>query len=265
LYDPLTIGLKYLRYILHAKSGQGHGIHSPFLYSYIRDVLMDQQNEASWNQIEEMRSELKRDGRILKIMDRGAGSAFTRSESRTVASVAKSAAKPRKYGRLLSRMIKRFQPQTILELGTSLGISTAYMASVAPTKKVYTIEGAQAIAEVAMENFQRLGLNNITLLNGDFDEVLPSLLKEIPSPDFVFIDGNHRREPTLSYFKQLMDHRSAHAIYVFDDIHWSKEMEEAWECIQRDENVLLSVDLFFFGIVFFDPSFRVKQHFQIRY
>lgn len=252
-------------YLLRAKSGQGHGIHSPFLYAFIREVLIDRQSHASWKAIEAMRSELKRDTRILKIRDRGAGSAFTRSETRTVASVARSAAKAKKYGRLLSRMIQVFQPTTVLELGTSLGISTAYMASAASTKKVYTIEGSQAIADVATENFHRLGLTNVTLLPGDFDEVLPLLLSQIPSPDFVFIDGNHRREPTLSYFRQLMDHRSDHAIYVFDDIHWSREMEEAWDYIQKHENVLLSVDLFFFGIVFFDPSFRVKQHFQIRY
>lgn len=226
---------------------------------------MDKHTQTSWNEIEAMRTELRRDERTLKVMDMGAGSAFTDSESRTVASVARNAAKPKKYGQLLSRMIERFQPQTVLELGTSLGISTAYMATAAAAKKVYTVEGARAIADVAKENFKRLGLTNVTLLCGDFDEILPSFLEENPSPDFVFIDGNHRREPTLSYFKQLMEHRSEHAIYVFDDIHWSKEMEEAWECIKNDRNVLLSVDLFFFGIVFFDPSFRVKQHFQIRY
>jgi predicted O-methyltransferase YrrM len=166
---------------------------------------------------------------------------------------------------LLFRIVNCYQPQTILELGTSLGISTAYMAMANPQARMITAEGSAAIAAQAKRNFQSLQCNNIKQVTGNFDDTLPGILAANPQPDLAFIDGNHRYEPTVRYFNQLLPHLHTNSILIFDDIHWSKEMEQAWEAVKENQSVMLSIDLFFIGLVFFNDQFKVKQHFTIRF
>ena len=162
-------------------------------------------------------------------------------------------------------MIDYYGPKQIIELGTSLGITTAYLASANPAAKVTTFEGSNAIAKIAGHNHQLLGLTNVDLIEGNFDEQLPLWLAQNKSVDFAFIDGNHAFKPTMAYFEALLDVVEDHSILVFDDIHWSKEMEGAWAQISAHSRVTLSIDLFFIGIVFFRKEFAQKQQFSIRF
>jgi predicted O-methyltransferase YrrM len=206
-----------------------------------------------------------RDKRVLEVQDFGAGSRTGATKRRGVSQIAHSALKPQKFGQLLFRLANYYQCKTIVELGTSLGITTCYLASACNNAKVYTLEGASAVAAVASQNISWLGLKNVEQVTGNFDDTLPPLLNRLGMVDLVYIDGNHRKEPTLRYFDMLRQHAHHQTMLVFDDIHWSREMEDAWEQIRQHESVTLSVDLFFLGIVFFNPAFREKQHFRIRY
>ena len=152
-----------------------------------------------------------------------------------------------------------------MELGTSLGITTAYLAAANANGKVFTIEGAPAIAKLARKNFDRLNLYNTKLIEGGFDSALPELLDTIKRVDFAFVDGNHRMEPTLRYFQLLLQYADEKTILVFDDIHWSEEMEAAWRQIQQHPAVTCTVDLFFLGLVFLRKDFKTKQDFTIRF
>jgi predicted O-methyltransferase YrrM len=184
---------------------------------------------------------------------------------RRVSDLARHAAKSEKLGKLLFRIARYYDPGLILELGTSLGLSTAYLATGGKHAGVVTIEGAEAVAAVAAQNLQSLGLGAVEVVKGNFDDVLiPTLSKKMPA-DLAFIDGNHRKEPTIRYFNLLMDRMSPASILIFDDIHWSQEMEAAWEVIKQDPRVYLTVDLFFTGLVFLRSEFKVKQHFTIRF
>jgi len=187
------------------------------------------------------------------------------SYNRKISDIARQAAKAPKWGQLLFRIARYYRPDTVLELGTSLGFSTAYLAKGAPGAHVETIEGASAVAGIAAKNFRSLELENIHLTTGNFDVVLASVLEKTGSVDLAFVDGNHRREPTLAYFEQLLLHAARPAVLIFDDIHWSAEMEDAWEAIRRDPRVYLTIDLFFIGLVFLREEFKVKQDFVIRY
>jgi predicted O-methyltransferase YrrM len=130
---------------------------------------------------------------------------------------------------------------------------------------VITLEGAESIADLAEANFARLGLGNTELIRGNFDRTLATALERQPSPALIFFDGNHRKEPTLRYFRQCLTTAGDDDIFVFDDIHWSREMEEAWEEIKKDPRVTCSIDLFLVGLIFFRRSFHTPQHFRIRY
>ena len=250
---------------MSASNGKGHGMHSPFVFEFIQKVLNDRTNYAAYAAVENCRQQLLNDQTILEVEDFGAGTSSGKGKQRSVASIAKNAAKPAKFGQLLYRIVKYYQPQTILELGTSLGITTAYLSLARPESKLVTMEGAQAIAAKARQNFASLHLQNVLLAEGNFDQSLPTVLDQLPSLDLVFVDGNHRREPTVAYFNHLLARTHNNSILIFDDIHWSLEMEQAWSTIQRHPSVRCSIDLFFIGIVLFRQEFMEKQDFIIRF
>jgi predicted O-methyltransferase YrrM len=236
------------------------------VYAFIENVLLDGQDQPIYRQVEGLRKALKRSNEKLEVLDLGAGSRTDNKRLRAVSAIAKTAAKPAKYGQLLYRTARHYGCQNIMELGTSLGLSTAYLSAAAGEHgQVVTLEGAPAIAQKAREHFHELGLGNITQVIGDFDEKLPEALSILPKPDFVYVDGNHRQEPTLRYFEIFKEHCGENGIIVFDDIHWSQGMEEAWEKIRKDASVTCTIDLFFIGIVFFRRSFKEKVDFMIRY
>ncbi len=265
MYSALRLAAKYVRYYLTASNGKGHGIHSPFVFAFIEQVLNDKRNFYAYDKIEACRNRMLVDDRLLSVEDFGAGSVSGNKKQRRVSAIARSAAKSRKLGQLLFRVVNYYHPVQIIELGTSLGISSAYLAMGYPKASLVTLEGAQSVAAVAQENFAELGIESIETITGNFDEILGAVLNKMPAVDLAFIDGNHRASPTLQYFEQLLKKTSRPAILVFDDIHWSADMEHAWTQVKNHPDVLLTIDLFFMGFVFFSSDFKVKQHFVIRF
>jgi predicted O-methyltransferase YrrM len=265
VYSSLQLTKKYLHYYRTALNGKGHGMHSPFVFQFILHVLNNNSGYEAPASIEELRKELLADDRLLDVEDLGAGSRVATLKQRTVKNLAKTAVKPKKYGQLLYRLVKHYQPQNIVELGTSLGLTTAYLATANPSTNVVTIEGSEAVHRIAKDNFSKLGLQNIEALHGNFDKVLPQVLSTMDKIDLGYVDGNHRLKPTLSYFEQFLAKAHNDTILIFDDIHWSEEMEQAWQHIQEHPNVRCSVDLFFLGFIFFRNEFKEKQHFTVRF
>lgn len=264
MFSKLQLGIKYTQYWLNAANSKGHGVHSPFLFNFIQSVLNDRRPYDCYRHIETLRRTLQTDERVLTIDDFGAGSRVIASRQRVVKDIARSSLKPRKFAQLLFRMVRYYQPATIVELGTSFGITSAYLASGNPNAKLLTMEGAKEVAAIAQENFERLQLSNIRLVQGNFDETLLPALQQLRRVDFAFIDGNHRYEPTVRYFNQLLLHAHEHSILILDDIHWSAEMEQAWSEVQQHPRVTMTIDLFFIGIVLLREEFKVKQHFAVR-
>jgi predicted O-methyltransferase YrrM len=272
MYSKWKLVGKYLTYYITASNGKGHGVHSPFVFDLITKVLNDKKHYPAYDEVERLRQQLLTDKTVLNIEDFGAGSSVAKTNlptgqagQRTIASIARSAAKPKKFGQLLFRIVKMCQPKTILELGTSLGITTSYLSLAKSDSNIITLEGAKEVAAVANKNFKLLGLQNVSIAEGNFDNSFSSVVHGLTTVDFAFIDGNHRREPTERYFLQLLSKTNNDSILVFDDIHWSREMEQAWETIKKHPSVRCTIDLFFIGIVFFREEFHEKQHFSIRF
>ena len=265
MYNRFQLTKKYLYYCLTASSGKGHGIHSPFVFDFIKNVLRDKKQYDWYPIIETGRQKLLQQSAAIEVTDFGAGSSVIKTSKRVVADMAKSSLKPKKYAQLLFRMVKYYRPATILELGTSFGITTGYLAAGNAHAKVYTMEGSSAIAEIARKTFNTLDLKNIELIEGDFDITLPFLLSKLNKIDLAFIDGNHVKDATLDYFAKILNASTTSSILIFDDIHWSAGMEAAWAEIRLHPTVTLTIDLFFIGIVFLNADFNHKQHFTIRF
>lgn len=265
MYSTFQLAKKYLHYYLTASNGTGHGIHSPFVFDFIKYVLNDKKKYNSYIEIEKLRKELANDKSVIEVEDFGAGSLAVPFRQKKVSDITRSFIKSKKFSQFLFRIVQYYHPETIVELGTSLGITTSYLAAANKNAEVFTLEGSKNVAAIAENNFKVLQLQNVKIIQGNFDETLHDLLSQIKNIDLVFVDGNHRKEPTVSYFHSFLARRNDESIFIFDDIHWSREMEDAWEIIQQHESVTLTIDLFFIGLVFFKKDFKVKQHFVVRF
>ena len=196
--------------------------------------------------------------------DLGTGSDMRKRNFRRVSEIARYSSVPKKYGNLLAGLSSEFGKASVIEFGTSLGISTMYMAAANPETIVYTMEGCPAISEIAKDNFAEAGLNNIKLLTGSFDKVLDKIEGEKIKAGLAFIDGNHRKEPTVEYFNRMVELSDGNTVIVIDDINYSPEMGEAWTEIRKNEKVSFTVDIFRMGLVFFREG-MTRFDYIIRY
>ncbi|MEO8820839.1 MAG: class I SAM-dependent methyltransferase, partial [Ginsengibacter sp.] len=251
MYSSFQLAKKYFHYYFNANNGKGHGTHSPFVFDFIIHVLNDKKKYDCYKKIEPLRKKMFENEISIEVEDFGAGSAFMPFKNRKIKDIARSSLKKKKYAQLLFRIAKYYQSKNIVELGTSLGISTCYFACADNDSKVITLEGSENIAGIALQNFTQIGLSNIELIKGKFDNTLPLVFDKIDQVDLLFIDGNHRKKPTLDYFNFFLKKSTTQSIFIFDDIHWSKEMEDAWELIKQHYSVTMTIDLFFIGLVFF--------------
>jgi predicted O-methyltransferase YrrM len=265
MYSKSQLAVKWFQYFVSASNSSGHGIHSPFVYELIREVFNDDRDYYAYKLIETAKRNLLQDNRLVQVADFGAGSAIRKNSPKKISSIAKTALSDQKFGRLLFRLANYYNAKNILELGTSLGISAAYLASADATSRVVTLEGSVSVAKIATETFQKLKLGNIQQISGDFKETLSEAVAVNPPADLVFIDGNHRKKPVLDYFEQILNKISSSSLIIIHDIHWSKDMEEAWDTIQKHASVKMSIDIFSAGLVFFGTEFQFKQHFTIRF
>ncbi len=257
--DKLFAATKYLHYLFSAATK--HDVHSPFVFDLLNNVILDRTPFYGFDLIESVRSKNLLNNNKVRVIDFGTGK-FQREQC--ISEIAGSSVKPKKYAQLLFRLVNYFAPENILEIGTSLGISTLYLSLPDKKNRIITLEGSPEIAAIAERNFKSLRRENITLICGEFDETLPKAIQSLPRLDFVYFDGNHRKESTLSYFRQCLGPISENSIFVFDDIYWSREMSEAWHEIKNNELVTISIDLYQFGIVFFKKGI-LKQHFMLRF
>lgn len=258
----MPLVLNYLQHRLTAKTR--HGVHSPFVYHLVDEVIYDFHAKTEYAAIEQVRGRLLQDERVINVTDLGAGSHVNNNKEKLVRSIAKNALKPARLAQLIFRLAQHFSPGNIIELGTCLGITTSYLAKAAPQAKVTSVEGCPETASIAAENLSHLNIKNVQLKVGNFDQLLPGIIADHDNLDFVFIDGNHRKQATLNYFNWCLPKLSEHGVLIFDDIYWSKGMKEAWQQIKADPRVTVTVDLFWIGLVFIRPG-QVKEDFKIRY
>ncbi len=239
-----------------------HGLHSPFVYNLATKCLYDKTFYDDYRLLKSYHRNLKNNTQILEITDLGAGSRIFKTNKRRVKDMAQIAGSSYAGMKLLYRLAKYFKPGTILELGTSLGKGTYALALGQPEAKIVTVEGDLALANLAKIQLTQTGLTNIEVINDDFDRFLIDLNQTNQTLDLVYLDGNHRFEPTLRYFNLLQKHLHNNSVVVVDDIYWSPEMMRAWEALKQHNHVKQSIDVFYFGLLFFRKE-QYEQNFKI--
>lgn len=250
----------YINYRFKAKSR--HGVHSPFVYRIVEDVIQSSET-ANKAHIESLRYALKKDKQVIQLRDLGAGSREGIGNKRSVAKIASNSATRPADAMFLQRLVDHCQCQNILELGTNLGLTTAYLASAQCAPHVVSVEGDPSLAALARANLNELNIN-AKVVTGAFEDALPDCLRKMGRVDMAYIDGNHRLEPTMAYFQQIVQYVHDGAFIAIGDIHWSSEMEQAWEQIRCNPEVTVSMDLFYMGLVFFRKG-QAPEHFTLKY
>lgn len=252
-YNLFKKTIVYVQFWFRSKNR--HGVHSPFVFDFVENVLNARYKD---NEVEQERRKLLKDHSIIKFTDLGYG----KDRSIKISRIAAKSLKKPKEAQLLAKIVRFYGIENVIELGTSLGITTAYMARSKEDVSIQTIEGSKEVLERAKKLWDNIGINSISTFHSSFDDLLPQLT--LNENTLVYIDGNHTYEATLRYFNFFMSTYRDSIILVFDDIHWSKGMEKAWEEISLDKRVCLSIDLFELGVVFLGPRLE-KEHFVLRY
>lgn len=252
----------YLNHLVRAKGA--HGVHSPFVYTLVTEVLRVDHERPEFAEIEQFREALLASDAQIQVNDLGAGSRVLDQPVREVADMARTALKPAAQARLLFRLARYFQPSTVLELGTSFGLTTLYLALAADEGEVTTIEGCPRTFQIAQHHFERSRLTNIHPVLGSFRTRLPDALRGMEHLDMAFLDGHHDRAATMDYFELCLTKSHPGTVLILDDVHWSRGMEEAWEAVKAHPRVTVTIDLYDMGLVFLRTE-QARQHFRLRY
>jgi len=265
----------YIHFRIHAGHRKGRGVHPPFAFEFIREVVYGK-DAGGLERIENLRDSLLRNRKVLPVTDMGAGAGKnlkasvselgegSGKETRSIRDLVKCTAIPAKKGRLLARIVRHMQLERMIELGTGTGISSLYMGLASPNSKIKTCEGSSSIAELARVNFRQMGANNIEVSNLSFREWLPGVLKESEEELIVFLDGDHRGEKMLEYSGMVINAGESRKILILDDIHWSKDMNRAWKKLIKLDEVSLSLELYNTGIVFIHYDVQ-KEHIIVNF
>ncbi|MGB7842161.1 MAG: class I SAM-dependent methyltransferase [Salinimicrobium sp.] len=258
--------IAYIKFLFRSKNQ--HGVHSPFVFDLVTKCFYDKKEYPSYELISAFQKELQYKKEHIEVTDFGAGSKVFGSGKRRISEIALNAGISPKRARLINRLVPYLGIKNALELGTSVGAGTAAI-SAGNNVQITTIEGCPKTAEIAEQLFDKFGCSNVTLKKGEFDEVLEEMLsgnsssKEPPKFDLIYFDGNHQKEATVKYFQKLLPTIHNNSVWIFDDIHWSKEMEAAWNEIKAQPEVRVTIDTFFWGFVFFRKE-QEKEDFVIR-
>lgn len=266
IQNALYRAWSYVTHWLTAWNTGGEGIHSPKLFYIVRMLLYDTNGYYAWDKIEERREAMLRAPKMIRVTDYGTGE----SGERLVLDIAKTSLCSQKEGRMYYRLVEYLGREkgelNILELGTSLGIATAYLASSNKKNHVTTLEGSHELAELARGNWRKLGIDNVECVEGNIDETLAVTLcnNAHACVDLALLDANHTKDATLRYFDQIAQKVCEGTVVIVDDIHYTCEMNEAWNAIKRREDVTTTMDLYECGLVFFDKHY-LKKHYKLRW
>ncbi len=251
----------YLKFLWHSKNE--HAVHSPFVFSLITKCFYDKKSKPEYAILQQYRNALLENKNTIEVSDFGAGSRVFNSNKRSIAEIAKIAGISPKRARLLYRIVNYFQPSSILEIGTSLGLATSALALGNKNAQITTLEGCPNTMAIAKNQLQLFNFNNVKWVTTEFNEYFQSCNLKSKICNLIYFDGNHSKEATLDYFELLLPTITNDTVWIFDDIHWSAGMEATWEIIKKHPKVTVTIDTFQWGLVFFRRE-QPKEHFIIR-
>lgn len=251
----------FLKFLLQSKNK--HSIHSPFVFNLVTKCFLAKIQSSKKETFKNIQKWLQNNNTVITVNDFGEGSKVFKSNNRKVSQILKVAAISPKKAYLLIKLIEYLNCNNILEIGTSVGLSAATMRIANPFANIQSLEGCQQTAHFAQKMIENFNLKPVEIIIGSFNQTLQKTIKS-KQYDLIYFDGNHSKNATLSYFNQCLQSVHNNSVFIFDDIYWSKDMLDAWNEIKSNHLVTVSINMYFWGLVFFRKE-QVKQHFNIRF
>lgn len=249
--------ISFIKHFFYAQR-RGHGVHSPFAYKLCDEVFYNAHEFSVFEELKNTRKQLLSNNTVIEMEDYGAVSKAFKNKSRKIKDIAKKGISSRRQSEILYRLFNFLNCTNGIELGTSIGLNTLYLSKVSKNATIYSIEGCKDLSVFASELAKENGSTNIHFIHSTFDTALPDVLNHIHILDFIYIDGNHTYKATIDYFNLALAKQNKNSVMIFDDIYWSEDMTRAWEEIKRHPLVTLSIDTFYFGLVFFKEEYKEK-------
>ncbi|MES2811652.1 MAG: class I SAM-dependent methyltransferase [Bacteroidota bacterium] len=251
----------YIKFLWH--SSNQHGVHSPFVFNLVTKCFYDKKQKPEYKILKQYRNDLLQNKNTIEVTDFGAGSRVFKSNTRQISKIAQTAGITPKRAKLLFRIVNYFQPSSILEIGTSLGLATSALSLGNQKAKITTLEGCLETSAIAKKQLQDFQCNNVDFVVSEFENYFKNYPLSTVHYQLIYFDGNHSKKATLDYFELLLPTITNDSVWIFDDIHWSPDMEEAWKNIKNHPKVKITIDTFQWGFVFFRYE-QEKEHFVIR-
>lgn len=257
LYRFWRLG-QWLRYYFGAKTI--YNLHSTFETQAAQVMLEDRRNFYVFSFAKMLRGQLTSNALVVEYDDLGAPSMAMSGKKRSLGKIARHTAVNPETGKRLFRLVQWLKPQTMLELGAGLGVSTLYQAAAARNSIFIALEGQTALAARTAQHIREYGFDKVTVRAGLFKDTLPEALRSLQKLDYLFIDGDHRYEAVKANFYSCQPFFTENAVVVIADIHWSEGMLKAWHELRQSKGVSLSIDLYDIGILFFRNGQKQAQH-----
>lgn len=239
----------------------------------VTKCFYDKKNYQEYSVLQNYRNSLLENKNTIDVTDFGVGSKVFKSNTRAINLIAKNAGISSKRAELLFRVVHYFQPNEILEIGTSLGLATSALSLGLEAKtnraklnlkaNITSLEGCPKTLHQCQLQFQKFNFKNVEFVNTKFEDYLKTYNLKPTTYNLIYFDGNHSKNATLEYFELLLPTITNDSVWIFDDIHWSQDMEEAWEIIKNHPKVTVTIDTFQWGFVFFRIE-QEREHFVIR-
>ncbi len=245
------------------RSTNEHGIHSPFVFDLVTKCFYAKTADPEYDELKSYRNALLQNKNSIEVTDFGAGSKIFKSNFRQISQIATTAGISEKRAELLYRITRYFQPETILEIGTSLGLATSAICLGNKNANVFSLEGCAQTANIAKESLPKFGITNADIIVTEFKDYLQAVGVSDRKFDLIYFDGNHQEEATLQYFDLLLSTVNENTVWIFDDIHWSAGMSSAWRKIKKNPQITVTIDTFQWGFVFFRKC-QVREDFIVR-
>ena len=217
-----------LKYLWQRKSE--YSIHSPFVYDFMKKVLYDRGSNRDYDLML----------RISRLLD---GKKYPTRRRR-------------KEGRLLYRLVRYLEPETVLTFGQLSALNTSALALGNLQTKVYLEQSSDFL-----ETLNSMGVVNVSLIRHDGNEEEQF---ERLNTGFVFYALDDFGDDTWNNLEDGFGTVDEETVLVFEGIHHSRHTEAAWEAIKANEDVTVTMDLYCIGIVFFREGIE-KQDFMLKY
>jgi hypothetical protein len=249
---------KFFTHYILAKNE--HSIHSPFVFNLYTEIIQAI-NFPFYLEIETHYYKLLNDTTIIKNDNPGVG---TKKNSLPIGNLIGSSVKALPWRKLICRITAERKPQVIVELGTSAGITSAYLALTCKDAHIYTFEANPLLIAKAKKMFEEYQINNITIIEGNIDDTLAPFISSIDKIDVAYIDANHRYCATKHYYELLEKKCGEDSLLIIDDIYWSKEMTKAWNEIRQAPSISIDIDLWQIGLLYIKPN-QHKESFKLKF